>query len=66
MYFRCVIFYQKKKEMLNLYRLLKKKLIKKIKKSYGVKYDFEIISVFNVNKNEFFLKNHFGTNVKKS
>ena len=65
--FQMCNFLSKKKENVQLLiPFVEKKLIKKIKKSYGVKYDFEIISVFNTHKKmSFFKKIEFDINVEK-
>ncbi len=62
----CNFLSKKKKNVQLLIPFVEKKLIKKIKKSYGVKYDFEIISVFNSVKKMNFLKRiHFAYKCKK-
>lgn len=52
----CNFLSKKKRNVTLLIPYVEKKLIKKIKKSYGIKYDFEIISIFNTHKKMNFFK----------
>ncbi len=62
----CNFLSKKKGNVKLLIPFVEKKLIKKIKKSYAVKYDFEIISVFNSNKKmSFFKRIYFAYKCKK-
>ena len=62
----CNFLSKKKKNVTLLIPFVEKKLIKKIKKNYGIKYDFEIISIFNTHKKmSFFKRIEFGYKCRK-
>ena len=64
--FQMCNFLSKKKKCYTSYSICRKKINKKIKKNYGIKYDFEIISIFNTHKKmSFFKRIEFGYKCRK-